>query len=142
VTSTGAEVTNPDGLTVGQTFDADLQGGCLLFDGINLTAQCTIGNVNINSTVGSIYSDALENIGSTAGIGIGLTAGEGIIADAVQDVALIAGAMITQDATTVQVTAASAFDVQAASNITLLSGGPVSLDGASVTINGAIISLN
>lgn len=142
VISTGADVINPDGLSIGQTFDADLQAACLLFDGINLNAQCTIGNVNINATTGSIYSEALENIGSTAGIGIGLTAGEGIIADAVQNVALIAGAMVTQDATVVQVTAAEAFDVQAGANITMLSGGPVSLDGATVSINGAIISLN
>ena len=133
---------NPEGLTMGGDFDADMQGGSLLFDGINLTAQCTVGNVNITSTLGSIYGDALENIGMTAAVGIGLTAGVGIIADAVTDINLISGGMTTVDAEILQVTTSGLVDMQSGGLMSMVAATAISLDSSAVSVNGGIITLN
>lgn len=142
VTISGGDVMNFGGYTSGTGFNYEDQGGSTLFDGINTTLACTVGNVNIDALIGSIYGTALENIGMTAEVGIGLTAGEGIIADAMTDISLIAGALISADATTMEVTVASVYDVQSSGLIALTASTAISLDAAAVGVNGAIITLN
>ena len=142
VSMSGGDVMNFGGYTSGTGFNYEDQGGATLFDGINTTLSCTIGNVNIVSVIGSIFGDALENIGMTAGVGIGLTAGEGIIADAVTDISLIAGALLSADASTMEVTVAGVFDVQSSGLIALTAANSITLDAAAVGVVGGIITLN
>lgn len=119
VITKGANVTNPDGLTIGEGFQPDLSGASLKFDGLDLTLQCTLGNVDIISRAGDITLTAdAGNILGNAALNVEIGAGVDIIG--------LAGVTISLDSL-VDV------DITAGANVTINSDGDVTIQGVGAT---------
>jgi len=140
ITTQGGETINLDGLTMGTGFDPDMQGGSLKFDGIDLTLQSTVGNVDIISRAGDITMTS--DIGS-----IIATAAVIITLDCVLDIELLAGGMANITAgesvdiitgTDITIDAGGAVLVQSVGSTDIASEGVTNVAGASVNIIGVV----
>lgn len=135
VLAAGADVTNEDCLTVGHGFNADLNAGCVLYDG-DLTAQASIGNLKLISLEGTVQVDAALDIISTAGVAIIGTAGTEMINTAGTDITNQAAGSITEDAgADIVINAVNAVST-AAETIVLAASAEVAIGAGDVTIVG------
>lgn len=120
VITKGGEVMNLDGLTIGDGFEPDEQGGSVKFNGIDLTLQSTLGNVDIISRAG--------NITATADIGA-------ILINAAMNVEIGAGLEIIELAgESVSITAGMDVTVEAGANAAILAAGEAELGAEGVAI--------
>lgn len=100
----------------------------------NITVTCTQGNVSFDVT-GNISFKCTGSFSVNAAESISLEAGAIISEKAGADITLTAGAAITVDA-------AAEIGVDAGAALNLTGGGTTTIEGATVAITGALVTLN